>query len=496
MQCGAFRLDLAAEQLWRDTHEIDVTPKAWAVLRYLVERPGQLVTKTELLDAVWGEISVAEGSLTRAIFELRSIFGDTAQKSRFIQTVHRRGFRFIAPLQNATEAPDAPPRKEMAKPAAPDRQGNEGRYIRQVNELDRLHEWFALALEGQRQTVFVIGEPGIGKSALVDQFLKEAPEIAPPCFVGLGQCIEQYGPREAFMPVLEALGRLCRQPNGERLIEILRRHAPTWLTEIPGLLDRGEREKLQRETPAVTAERMLRVMVEALEAMSAEAPVILALEDLHWSDFSTLDLLSALANRREPARLMVLATYRPVDAIVQNHPVHEVKHSLELHERCSVLVVELLSEAAVHTYLQRLFVPNTFPRSLAQLLHRHTDGNPLFLQAAVQYLRNEGFVAQQADTWQLTKPVDSIDPEVPETLRLLIERNYRRLGADERLMLDAASVAGHTIAAPAVAAAIERDVAAVESICTRLARHEILLPVAGRHECGAAPPRPPRRRFR
>lgn len=473
MRCGLFRVDLSAERLWKESEAIELTPKAWALLRYLLERPGQLITKTELLDAIWGNIAVGEGSLTKVVFELRSAFGDTAQKPRFIETVHRRGFRFIATFE-----PTESPGQSQTLPEGRERTDRDLPFIGRDAEMRQLREWLALALRGERQIAFIVGEPGIGKTALVDEWIKQfaAPHGGPTvCLVATGQCIEQFGPREAFMPMLEALGRLCRQPGGERLVELLRRHAPTWLTEIPGLLQSDDREALQRQTLPVTPERMLRVMVEALEVMGAETPIVLVLEDLHWSDYSTLDLLSSVAQRREPARLMVIATYRPVDAIVQRHPVHEVRQALELHGRCRSLAIELLSPAAVLEYLGRRFARHNLPEALAQVLHRHTDGNPLFLLTAVDYLCTEGWITESDGVWQLTADLESVVPGVPETLRLLIERQYDKLEEEERLALDAASVAGHTIASPSVAAALEQDVAAVEAICNRLARRGIFL---------------------
>ena len=99
--------------------------------------------------------------------------------------------------------------------------------------------------------------------------------------------------------MLEALGRLCRGPDGEQLIALLRQHAPTWLVQMPALLNAAELEALQRQDAGATRERMLRELAEALEAITAERPLVLRLEDLHWSDVSTLELLSVLARRQE-----------------------------------------------------------------------------------------------------------------------------------------------------------------------------------------------------
>src|SRR5262249_50734965 len=166
-------------------------------------------------------------------------------------------------------------------------------------------------------------------------------------WIGRGQCIEHYGAGEPYLPVLEAMGRLCRAPAGERLIEFLTQHAPTWLVQMPALLSAAELEVLQRKTQGATRDRMLREMAGAVEALTAERPLVLWLEDLQWSDYSTLEWLSALARRQERARLFLIGTYRPVDVIVSEHPVRAVKQELQLHGRCEELPLGCLSEGAV-----------------------------------------------------------------------------------------------------------------------------------------------------
>jgi DNA-binding winged helix-turn-helix (wHTH) protein len=93
---GAYRLDPADERLWRGSAAVPLGPKAFQVLRHLVERPGRLVTKEELLRAVWPGTAISDAALTRCIRELRQTLGDAARSPTFIATVHRRGFRFTA----------------------------------------------------------------------------------------------------------------------------------------------------------------------------------------------------------------------------------------------------------------------------------------------------------------------------------------------------------------------------------------------------------------
>ena len=111
-------------------------------------------------------------------------------------------------------------------------------------------------------------------------------------------------------------------------------------------LVRGEAAAaLQSRTAGATRERMFREMAEALEALAAERPLVLVLEDLHWSDPSTLDLVAGVARRREPARLLLLGTYRPLDAIVRGHPLRAVAQELALHGACEELALAPLDEA-------------------------------------------------------------------------------------------------------------------------------------------------------
>ena len=117
------------------------------------------------------------------------------------------------------------------------------------------------------------GEPGIGKTGVVEAFLERVASD-PRVWIAQGQCVETYGTREPYLSVLDALGRLCRESGGDWLVTLLRRHAPTWLVQMPWLLDAGDREALQQELLGATRERMLREMAEALEALTAEAPLV------------------------------------------------------------------------------------------------------------------------------------------------------------------------------------------------------------------------------
>ena len=444
-----FRLDLANEQLWQGDEEIRLRGKTFQVLRYLVARPGQLVTKQALLDGVWGQVAVSDSMPSICIAELRKALGDDPGTPKLIETVHGRGYRFIAQFKGALASSRAVP--------AP---GSTPLMVGREEELAQIREWFATASQGRRRVVFVTGESGIGKTTFLQSFLADlvGKRLAR---IGCGQCVEQYGAGEPYMPVLEALTRLAQEPNGDQLVEILRRLAPTWLAQMPALMTLQERVKLQSEMQVMTQQRMLRELAEAIEALAAETPLVLLLEDLHWSDFSTLELLSVVARRTEAACLFVIGSYRPVEMLASAHRLRAMKEELELHRQCEELRLKPLDARDVGDYIRRRFGGKKRARSLEQavpMIHQRTEGNPLFMVNVVDYLVERG------------SPLRTI--EAPRTITQMIERNLESLKPEEQTLLEAASAAGAEFSAAAVAAALHHEIGEVESGCARLARRE------------------------
>jgi predicted ATPase len=237
----------------------------------------------------------------------------------------------------------------------------------------------------------------------------------------------------------------------------------------------GELETLQRTAQGVTRERMLRELAEALEVLTAEHPLVLVLEDLHWSDLSTADLLTAVAQRREAARLLVLGSYRPADVVISGHPLKAVKQELQLHRQCTELPLTFLSVSDVTQYLAGRFPQHQFPPELVGLLHRHTEGNPLFLVTTVEDLVARQVIGEQDGQWQLHDSLEQVTLGVPVTIQQMIGRHFERLSAEEQHVLEAAGVAGESFSAAAVAAGLEAESDRVEAWCEGLARREQFL---------------------
>jgi predicted ATPase len=329
--------------------------------------------------------------------------------------------------------------------------------------------------------VFVTGEVGVGKTSLVGAFLEELTETeldeAP--FVLKGAGVEHYGRDEAYHPLLNALDRVARSTQGAT--STLVRWAPTWLAQMPWLIDSKDRESYPDGPIAATTTNMNLEFCHALEALAEQRPIVLWLGDLHWADPSTVDVLAALANESAPLRLLVIATYRPVDAAVRSHPIAPLKRTLLRAHAAQEIALELLDEAAVHRYLTVRFGTEPDPELLA-LVVEQTDGNPLFMVRLIDYLIAEGWLIPQAGDSGLgwpTHPIEDWRQQVPESFRSLIDAQLEHVTLDERNVLQAAAVAGTEFAARSVAASLDLDVETVEQTCTRLARWGLFLEDAG-----------------
>jgi DNA-binding winged helix-turn-helix (wHTH) protein len=154
---GTFQLDTVNECIAHHGARIALTHKAFAIGRYLIENAGRLVTKDELMDAIWPNVYVQENNLKVYIRELRNVLGDQAVKPQFIETRQGKGYCFIAPVWEQSL---------LTRDST--------RIFGRDVDMNSLQACFHSSLKGERQVVFITGEPGIGKSSLVDAFVPNA----------------------------------------------------------------------------------------------------------------------------------------------------------------------------------------------------------------------------------------------------------------------------------------------------------------------------------
>ncbi len=360
--------------------------------------------------------------------------------------------------------------------------GHRGLMVSRDTECSILQQHFDLALGGECQVVFITGEAGIGKTTLVDAFVTQA-SASSTVWVGHGQCIEHYGAGEAYLPLLDALGQLCRMTDGAHFITLLGQHAPSWLLQMPALLSPTDYENLQRRSSGATKERMLRELAEAVEVLTSEHPLILVLEDLHWSDYATIGWLDFMARRRTNARLLVLGTFRPADAIARAHPVRTITLELKRQMRCVELSLHYLTPEGIAAYLGQRLSSMQRPETFAGLLHERTNGDPFFMVTVVEEMLRRGELDRGAGTYPdpvARTPEGAVALEgVPESIRHLIEQQLAQISSEDQLRLEAASVAGKEFATEVIATCLTQDVETLETQYTAWVRQGQFLRLCG-----------------
>lgn len=471
-QFETFRLDTSNECLWQNGVQINLPPKPFAVLRYLVENPGRLISHDELLDALWPETYVQPQVLRTYMLDLRKVLGDDPACPRFIQTLPKRGYCFVAQVKetSGTEVSDAS--AVETQPAIFD--GVVGR----EQELIRLKTLAEALACGHRQTVFITGATGIGKTALVEAACHQMVAMLS-ASVACGQCVEGLSKKEDYYAVMEILRQLCASEAGETATRILASHAPAWLAAI-GRDPESTTIDARSMQPKVPGD-----LCRALEELAKEKALVLVFEDLQWANDSTLELISALARRRAPTKLMLLATYNSHCGVAE-HRLKALKQDLVLHRQCTELALAPLAKTAVRQVLSRELGQEELPTGFDTFVYRHSEGNPLFVLALLRHLISEHFLmrdgADGSGRWEQRAPFPEMETGVPQELAQLIDPEIERLSPAEQRILEAASLMRVVFPAWAVAAALEQDRTDIEEACDKLARRLCFVHRAGHDE--------------
>jgi len=458
LRFDAFELDEADARLKRDGKPVALPPKAFGVLCALARQPGVLVTKNALLDTVWGHQHVSESVLKTTISQLRAALADDAASPRFIETASRLGYRFIGAKERVA-ALGAAPISEVEMEAAP--------FIGRRAPLARLQDSWSRAVGGQRQLVWVAGDAGVGKSTLLENFLRVSGAAA----IAQGQCVEQYGAGEPYLPVLQALGDLCRAYP--ELAAIMRGVAPTWLLQLPWLVNETERAALVRELVGVNQERMVREFHELIARFTEKQALLFVIEDLHWCDDATLRLMDHFARQRGGARILWIGSFRLTQVIAESHPLQGLRQELRLHRLCDEIVLDPFSEAEVLEYLRARMPMLEPPEAVVRRVHGHTDGLPLFVANVVDAVIGSEMDAGATSRQRMLAANTPLP--VPEDLMGAVETRIGKLPAGTVAMLEAAAVCGVEFRAGAVADILGRTRQEIIEECDRLVQKQYWL---------------------
>jgi predicted ATPase/DNA-binding winged helix-turn-helix (wHTH) protein len=496
---AVLRLNLDTGHVQREGEVRVLTPKTLAVLSFLIERPQQIVSKETLLATVWEGTTVSPGVLKTCLWELRQALGDHPQTPSFIGTLPRRGYWFIGSIQRTMDASTILLRPAHAASPTSSFEGRQRPQLlmpvhsvspRSVSPrvalfgrevvLTQLRSLVAQAKAGKPQVVFVTGEVGMGKTAVIEAFLQEVGSVSS-VWIARGQCVDQHAEREAYFPVLDALGQLGRSAERMHVVSVLKKYAPTWLAQLPALVHQTAHEKLQQGLVKGTQGRMLREFIDAVGAFTDDAiarvasVLILVLEDLHWSDDATLDLLAALARHRghnRALRVFVVGSYRPAELRLRDSSL-QLPRGIQDHGGYTELALEKLTEKAVAEYLAKRLESEQIPPQLVHLIHHQTGGNPFFMTEFVEQLLAKGDLLAQEQRWILAPSIEHCG--VPTSIRQVVEKQLSQNSEAERQLLTVASIIGLEFSAAAVAALLDRQTDEVEACCHQLVQRHFFL---------------------
>ncbi len=360
---------------------------------------------------------------------------------------------------------------EMSMPSAP--------FVRTVNrttvgrEAEYGQLWLAYARvnQGRGLIVAVTGEAGIGKTSLVEDFLAELPHRGEHPILARGRCSERLAGDEAYLPILEAIDSLLHGSADHSVAAAMKSVAPTWYALVAANSPESPTTMALREgASAGSQERMKRELGALCQELSHAQPLVLFIEDLHWADISTVDMLNYLAGRLGPMRMLVLETHRPSDMALAKHPFLAVRGDWQLRGLIEEIALQFLDCKDVERYLQLQFPGHQFPPEFAPMIHGKTDGSPLFMADLVRYLRDTGGIVDENNVWRLARPMTDAPRDLPESVRGMIQRKIGQVEERDRKLLVAASVQGREFDSAVVAEAAEMDPADVEERLEALER--------------------------
>jgi predicted ATPase len=350
-------------------------------------------------------------------------------------------------------------------------------------EMDALLHEYERASGGQGRVVVLSAEAGVGKTTILDAFVKLLQDRGEPVRVGRGRCSERLAGSEAYLPVLEVLDSLQHSEQHGGLSRLLRALAPSWYVQImPASEDDSSAVRLAADTALGSQERLKREIATLLEELTRMHPVVLCFDDMHWADPSTTDLIAYLAHRIEEMRLLILITCRPSDLAQARHPFLAVKLDLVARGVCREIRPGPLDEAAVGRYLTLQFPEHNLPKRLAAVIHQRTEGHPLFVVDLIRELRRRQLLRQQDGKWILTEDLASLEQTMPESVRSLVQRKIDALDEADRRLLGAASVQGLDFDSAVIGAVLNRSQDEIEDALDRIEREHALVRFVDEHE--------------
>jgi class 3 adenylate cyclase len=317
-----------------------------------------------------------------------------------------------------------------------------GVFVGREQELERLHRAFDEAFAGRGSLVMLVGEPGIGKTRTVQE-LETYARIRGG--LALWGAAHEAAGAPAYWPWVQ-VGRMYGSTHDLALVQPdMQGKAGVLASIFPELRGPNFVEPEALDDPEAAQFRLFDAYTTFVRAMAKQAPLIIAIDDLHWADKPTLLLLQHLARDLSHMRVLVIGTYRDTD-LVRGHPLSEALATLNRGAGFQRVVLRGLSRDEVAGYIRG--VANIEPsRPVAERIFEETEGNPFFLSEVVNLMAQEG-----------TLTADSVsDIAVPDGVREALGRRLDRISEESNELLQVAAVIGREFSYDTLTLLGERD---------------------------------------
>ncbi|MBW2289732.1 MAG: AAA family ATPase [Deltaproteobacteria bacterium] len=444
---GEFELDNSLYELRRDEQILEIGPRVFDVLAYLIDHSDRLVSKDELIQRVWGATAMSSSSVPTCIAAVRKVLGDDPADPQYIETLRGRGYRFIAELVQHLDAAEAGGHSAVATPALA---GDFGRsiFVERENELAALYAAFERTLSGTPQLVLVSGEPGIGKTRLLEEFALTTRDDG--AVVLLGRAIEGEG-APAFWPWVQIVRTCVDFSDATTVPTALGPLASSLLTMVPELSEQlPNLPPPPKLDPDQARFRLFDAVAALLTRAASERPLVVLLDDLHRADTASTRLLQFATREIRDAPILFIGTYRDAELSAESSRTKTLSDlAREEPTRCihlHGLTLDGVEKFVHHSAPQQ----RAASEALVTALYDQTGGNPFFLTQVVHLLAAEGRLdGYGTDTsWKV---------HLPGGIRDAVARQLDGLPTTTRQVLDVAAVAGREFESPVLASASDAD---------------------------------------
>jgi len=356
----------------------------------------------------------------------------------------------------------------------------QGPFLLRDEEHRILQESLEAVSAGGVRIVCLTGEPGAGKTTLLEHFIAGI-ENAPGQLVTFSACSQRLAGAEAFLPVLDSLDRLTRAGEHAVITRLLKLTAPTWYVQIAPLWSTADPAfaSVSERARVASPERVKRELASFVAHVTAALPLVIAIDDLHWADASTVEVLAYLLSRPNLTRVLLACAYRQTEMSLSAHPFVSVRHELVKRRLLVELPLRRLNREETAHYLDVVFPDNRFPGELAAVVQARSNGNPFFLSEIARDLTQRGAARRHDGQWHMEWSLDQVRHSLPVSIQSVIQRNIQLLDADDRLLMMAAALQGMEFDSRLTAIAVGCPVPDAEQRLTRLESVHSLITLIG-----------------